>query len=69
MEGQGRSEAVVLQATIDYVKEQLDERRRLLEKAQALGYDSSAYELDQQYDDSSNQQHHHHGKGSNNGIA
>lgn len=47
MEGQGRSEAVVLQATIDYMKDQIEERRRLLALAKAAGIDTTGYELDE----------------------
>ena len=45
MEGQGRSEAVVLQATVEYMKQQLAERKVLLERAQAAGFDTTEYEI------------------------
>lgn len=48
MEGQGRSEAVVLQATIDYMKEQLIDRKQMLEKAKQAGVDVSQHELDEE---------------------
>ena len=47
MEGQGRSEAVVLQATLDYMKAQIEERKTLLEVAKAQGKDVSSFELDE----------------------
>jgi hypothetical protein len=37
MEGQGRSESLVLTTTIEYMKRELDEYHRLLEIAQADG--------------------------------
>lgn len=37
MEGQGRSESLVLTTTIEYMKKELDEYHRLLEIAQAKG--------------------------------
>ncbi|ORY12405.1 hypothetical protein BCR34DRAFT_482707 [Clohesyomyces aquaticus] len=45
MEGQGRSEAVVLEATIKYMREQVVERERLITEARAQGKDTAAYEL------------------------
>jgi heteromeric Ino2p/Ino4p transcription factor len=47
MEGQGRSEATVLQATVSYTREQIDERRRLLEAAKARGLNVAEYELEE----------------------
>ncbi|KAF2091295.1 helix-loop-helix DNA-binding domain-containing protein, partial [Saccharata proteae CBS 121410] len=37
MEGQGRSEAIVLEATVKYMKEQYEEQRRLVEKMREKG--------------------------------
>ena len=45
MEGQGRSEAVVLQATVEYMKQQLAEREILLKQARAAGIDTTGYEI------------------------
>lgn len=45
MEGQGRSEAVVLEATIRYMREKIVERRKIIADAQAQGIDTSAWDL------------------------
>jgi heteromeric Ino2p/Ino4p transcription factor len=37
LEGQGRSESVVLKKTVDYIRLQLEERRRLIGKIEELG--------------------------------
>lgn len=37
LEGQGRSESVVLKKTVDYMREQLEERRRLVARIENLG--------------------------------
>lgn len=37
LEGQGRSESVVLKKTVDYMREQLTERRRLVAQIEELG--------------------------------
>lgn len=37
LEGQGRSESVVLKKTVDYMREQLAERRRLVAQVEELG--------------------------------
>lgn len=37
LEGQGRSESVVLNKTVDFMRAQLDKRRRLVEKIEELG--------------------------------
>jgi len=37
LEGQARSESVVLKKTVDFMKAQLDERRQLVEEAQKAG--------------------------------
>lgn len=37
LEGQGRSESVVLKKTVDYIRIQLEERRMLAEEAEGLG--------------------------------
>ena len=37
LEGQGRSESVVLKKTVDYMREQLAERRRLVAQIEELG--------------------------------
>lgn len=37
LEGQGRSEGLVLQRTVKYMHEQLAERRALIERIEALG--------------------------------
>jgi len=47
MDGQGRSEAVVLSATIDHMENELERRKMLLAKAQANGLDTSKYMLDE----------------------
>lgn len=39
MEGQGRSEALVLSSTITYLKEQLEENKQLHAQAEAAGID------------------------------
>ncbi|KAI9703017.1 MAG: hypothetical protein M1820_006008 [Bogoriella megaspora] len=46
MEGQGRSEATVLQATVTYTKEQIIERQRLLDRAKQLGLDTKEFDID-----------------------
>ena len=48
MEGQGRSEAVVLDATVKYMREQIVERNRIIADAQARGIDTSGWELSDQ---------------------
>lgn len=45
MEGQGRSEAVVLEATIKFMREKIVERQKIVADAQAQGIDTSAWEL------------------------
>ncbi|KAF3041769.1 hypothetical protein E8E12_009646 [Didymella heteroderae] len=45
MEGQGRSEAVVLEATIKYMREQIVERQKIMADARAQGIDTSAWDL------------------------
>lgn len=45
MEGQGRSEAVVLEATIKYMREKIVERQKIIADAQARGIDTSAWDL------------------------
>lgn len=45
MEGQGRSEAVVLEATVKYLREQIVERNRIIADAQARGVDTTGWEL------------------------
>ena len=37
LEGQGRSESVVLKKTVDYMKAQLDERRNLVAQIEQMG--------------------------------
>lgn len=37
LEGQGRSESVVLKKTVDYIRRQIEERRMLIEEAEGLG--------------------------------
>lgn len=37
LEGQGRSESVVLKKTVDYMRAQLEERRRLVGRLDELG--------------------------------
>ncbi len=37
LEGQGRSESVVLKKTVDYMRAQLVERQRLIERIEELG--------------------------------
>ncbi|OCK77333.1 hypothetical protein K432DRAFT_384787 [Lepidopterella palustris CBS 459.81] len=45
MEGMGRSEAVVLEATIKYMKEQISERKRIIETAREMGIDTTGWKL------------------------
>ncbi|KAF2868747.1 hypothetical protein BDV95DRAFT_121996 [Massariosphaeria phaeospora] len=45
MAGQGRSEALVLEATLKYMREQIVEREELMEEARAKGFDTSKMEL------------------------
>lgn len=45
MEGQGRSEAVVLDATIRYMREKIVERQTIIAEARAQGMDTSGWEL------------------------
>jgi heteromeric Ino2p/Ino4p transcription factor len=45
MEGQGRSEAVVLEATVKYLREQIVERQRIMADAEARGVDTAGWEL------------------------
>ncbi|KAK5011331.1 hypothetical protein BJ546DRAFT_362277 [Cryomyces antarcticus] len=45
MEGLGRSEAVVLEATVKHMRDELVKRKRLLQKAKDNGIDVSTYEL------------------------
>jgi len=37
LEGQGRSESVVLKKTVDYMRAQLDERRKLVAQIEDMG--------------------------------
>jgi heteromeric Ino2p/Ino4p transcription factor len=37
MEGQGRSEGLVLKRTVEYMREQLEQRRRLVQEREARG--------------------------------
>jgi hypothetical protein len=37
LEGQGRSESVVLKKTVDYMRAQLEERRKLIDRIEGLG--------------------------------
>lgn len=37
LEGQGRSEGLVLQRTVKYMREQLEERRKIVERVEAAG--------------------------------
>ncbi|KAH7391246.1 hypothetical protein BKA64DRAFT_746816 [Cadophora sp. MPI-SDFR-AT-0126] len=37
LEGQGRSESVVLKKTVDYMRAQLAERKRLVQRVEGLG--------------------------------
>lgn len=45
MEGQGRSEAVVLEATIKYMREKIVERQDIISKARERGIDTTGWEL------------------------
>ncbi|KAF2792037.1 hypothetical protein K505DRAFT_350891 [Melanomma pulvis-pyrius CBS 109.77] len=45
MEGQGRSEAVVLEATIKYMREMVVERQQIIAAAQAKGINTTGWEL------------------------
>ena len=46
MTGQGRSENLVLQATLDHLKKQLDDYRQLVEEAKMKGVDISDLEIE-----------------------
>lgn len=48
MDGQGRSEAVVLEATIKYMREKIVERQKIISDAQAQGIDTTGWELPQE---------------------
>lgn len=56
MEGQGRSEAVVLEATIRYMREKIVERQKITADAQAQGIDTSAWALPKETLDACNAQ-------------
>lgn len=56
MEGQGRSEAVVLEATIKYMREKIVERQEIMADAQAQGIDTSAWDLPKETLDACNAQ-------------
>lgn len=56
IEGQGRSEAVVLEATIKYMREKIVERQKIIADAQAQGIDTSAWDLPQETLDACNAQ-------------
>lgn len=45
MEGQGRSEAVVLEHTLRYMREQIAERTKIIEEAKANGVETTGWEL------------------------
>lgn len=45
MEGQGRSEAVVLDATLQHMREQINTRNKLVEAAKAKGLETTGWEL------------------------
>ncbi|KAF2402011.1 hypothetical protein EJ06DRAFT_474421 [Trichodelitschia bisporula] len=45
MEGQGRSENIVLQATIDFMREQIAEHQELVTQAKTAGVDISDVEI------------------------
>ncbi|KAK7181871.1 hypothetical protein DPSP01_009471 [Paraphaeosphaeria sporulosa] len=45
MEGQGRSEAVVLEATLQHMREKISERQKLIEAGKAKGMDTAGWEL------------------------
>ena len=46
MEGQGRSEAVVLEATLQHMREQIAKRKELIAQGRTNGADTSQWELD-----------------------
>lgn len=46
MEGQGRSEAAVLEATLKYMRDEIMKRKRLIAEAQAKGLDTTTWELE-----------------------
>ncbi|KAF2676997.1 hypothetical protein K458DRAFT_269147, partial [Lentithecium fluviatile CBS 122367] len=46
MEGQGRSEAVVLEATLQHMREQITKRKELIAEGRAKGIDTTQWELD-----------------------
>ena len=56
MEGQGRSEAVVLEATIKYMREKIVERQKITADAQAQGIDTSTWALPKETLDACNAQ-------------
>lgn len=37
LEGQGRSESIVLKKTVDFMRLQIEERKRLIERVEQLG--------------------------------
>ncbi|KAJ4292775.1 hypothetical protein N0V90_009438 [Kalmusia sp. IMI 367209] len=45
MEGQGRSEAVVLEATLQHMREKINERQQLIAAGNAQGLDTAGWEL------------------------
>ncbi|KAF1971652.1 hypothetical protein BU23DRAFT_569810 [Bimuria novae-zelandiae CBS 107.79] len=45
MEGQGRSEAVVLDATLQHMRDQINKRKQLIETGKAKGMDTTGWEL------------------------
>ncbi|KAK3201775.1 hypothetical protein GRF29_164g644031 [Pseudopithomyces chartarum] len=45
MEGQGRSEAVVLDATLQMIREEINKRKHIIEGAKAQGVDTTGWEL------------------------
>lgn len=56
MEGQGRSEAVVLDAAIKHIREQIVEREKLVETAKEKGIDTSSWELSKDVTDAAHNQ-------------
>lgn len=45
MEGQGRSEAIVLDATVRYMTDALQQRQLMLAKAKEMGIDTKDFEI------------------------
>ncbi|KAH6643095.1 hypothetical protein C7974DRAFT_302903 [Boeremia exigua] len=56
MDGQGRSEAVVLEATIRFMRDKIVERQQIIADAHAQGIDTAAWDLPKETLDACNAQ-------------